>query len=81
MLRRKRNRKWSMLEAAAGFAGAAIAGKVVEKGWKGVSGKKPPVAPGARGVRWRVALAFAALAGVAVAVSQLRATGAAAAAG
>jgi hypothetical protein len=69
-----------MVETAAGTAGAFLAGKAAEAAWKRFRKSDPPQTPGARGVKWRTALAWAAVTGMTVAVAQLAARGAASAA-
>jgi hypothetical protein len=62
---------WSLFAAGAAAAGAVIAHSVLEKAWKQIRQKDPPLNPAAPKVTWSEALTWGAAAGIVAGVSRV----------
>ncbi|HRW18805.1 MAG TPA: DUF4235 domain-containing protein [Dermatophilaceae bacterium] len=66
---------WRALSAAAAMGAAAVAQKLVSKGWEVAAGKPAPDDPAnPEDVTWKEALLFAALTGLVVSAARVAAT-------
>lgn len=64
---------WSLFAAGAAAAAAVIAHGVLEKSWKQVRQKDPPLNPAAPHVTWTEALSWGAVAGIVAGLSRVAA--------
>ncbi|UMG92178.1 DUF4235 domain-containing protein [Nocardioides sp. TF02-7] len=62
---------WSVFSLVAALGGAAVARKVLDKGWQVGTGKKPPENPADPDVQVWEAVAWAALTGAVVAIARM----------
>jgi hypothetical protein len=62
---------WSLFAAGAAAAAAVIAHGVLEKAWKQIRQKDPPLNPAAPKVTWTEALTWGAAAGVVAGISRV----------
>lgn len=65
---------WAMFSLVATLGAAAVAKKVVDRGWRLATGKTPPANPADPDVALREAVAWAVLSGTVVAVARMLAT-------
>lgn len=70
----KGSKVWSVMSLGAALAGATVAKKAVNGGWKAATGKTPPENPADPDVDVREAVAWAAASGTLVALAKLLAT-------
>ncbi|REF38159.1 DUF4235 domain-containing protein [Thermasporomyces composti] len=65
---------WSVIRGLSTFAAVALTKKVVDTGWRVVTGKEPPSDPDDPDLTWKEALSWALASGVGIAVARLLAT-------
>ncbi len=65
---------WTLVRSASTFAAVAVTKKVVDSGWRWVTGHEPPTDPEDPDLTWQEAISWALASGVGIAVARLLAT-------
>ncbi|MFZ5852038.1 MAG: DUF4235 domain-containing protein [Actinomycetota bacterium] len=74
MARRGSSVTWKVFGGLAAVGAALLARRLVEVGWRGVTGTAPPTNPESPDVTWQEAVGWALLSGAAVGLARLLAT-------
>jgi hypothetical protein len=65
---------WTVVRSATTFVAVALTKRVVDSGWRIVTGNEPPTEPEDPDLTWKEAISWALASGVGIAVARLLAT-------